>query len=199
GAAGLGLARGGGGNRGGEPAVEFAFPAPRLRFLEACTFALAGADFSASLSGRTVPQYAAVDARPGDELRFAGMRRGQWAYLALAGGIAAGRRLGSASADLRSGIGARLRPGAALAAAGPARGGGRGLPGARAPLPGDRGAVRRVRAPAEPPSVLEGAEVVLSPVRDRAGYRTEAPAFPGGEGVLPSEGVAPGTVQIPPD
>ncbi|MGH2625683.1 MAG: KipI antagonist, partial [Anaerolineales bacterium] len=35
--------------------------------------------------------------------------------------------------------------------------------------------------------------------RDRAGYRAEAPLLPGGAASLASEGIAPGTVQLPPD
>src|SRR5206468_2738796 len=66
------------------------------------------------------------------------------------------------------------------------------------PLPRDGARVRYVR-PEGPAADLDGAALVLSPVRDRSGYRTGSPRLKGGAGDLPSEGAPPGTIQLPPD
>jgi KipI family sensor histidine kinase inhibitor len=186
------------GNPQGDPALELTFPGPRLRFLEKGSFALGGGDLRAVLSGKAIPLYERLDARAGEELSFQGRRSGQWGYLALAGGLARRRHLGSASTDTRSGLG-RLVAGERIAAARRPPPDGRRIPRELAALPGPSPSVRFIPPEGPEPIALEGATVVLSPQRDRAGYRTLAPQLPGGEGSMVSEPIAPGTIQLPPD
>lgn len=46
---------------------------------------------------------------------------------------------------------------------------------------------------------LDRAVITLSPLQDRSGYRTESPVFSPGEASLMSEGLPPGTIQLPVD
>ncbi len=190
------------GNGSGAAGLEFTFPAPRLRALAGLSLALGGADFAARIDGRAVPYFERLDLKAGDELRFERPVAGQWGYLALAGGIAAPRVLGSAAADLRSGIGGRIEVGARLARERPPSADGRRIPPGLAPLPSDGIAVRAV--PAEGlPLPPQGLFLTLTPQRDRGGYRTSCSegsllSITGG-GTLPSEGIPAGTVQLPPD
>jgi biotin-dependent carboxylase-like uncharacterized protein len=187
------------GNRRNSPALEFAFPAPRFQFVEPVSFALGGADFTARLGGRPVALEERLDARAGETLTFEKQVAGQWAYLALAGGIAARRYLGSASADIRSGLSRPLVDGARLSLAGPPPPDGRPVSAGLAALPGDGAVARVIVAEGTPAASLDGVTVTLSPVRDRSGYRAAAPAFPGGAGLASPEGIASGTIQLPPD
>lgn len=187
------------GNPEGVPAVEFTFPAPRIRFLSRASFAIGGGDFEATLGGRPIPHYERIDARAGEELVFPRRRAGHWGYLALAGGVAARRHLGSASTDTRSGISRRLSPGARLGLDAPPAADGRKVPRELAALPGEAPVVRFI--PGEDPAAaqLDRAEVLLSAMQDRAGYRSDSPSFPAGTAVMASEGIPPGTIQLPPD
>jgi len=187
------------GNGEWAPALEFTFPGPRLRFLEGAAITLGGADFAAGLGGRPAPLYERLRARQGDELSFTGIRSGLWGYLALAGGISWGRILGSAAADLRSGIFGKLTAGAVLSSADASPAGGRAVPPGAAPLPGDGAVVRFVAAEDGFRAPLDGETAVLSAVRDRSGYRTLSPDLPAAEASLFSEGIPPGAIQLPPD
>ncbi|MFQ3590445.1 MAG: biotin-dependent carboxyltransferase family protein [Chloracidobacterium sp.] len=77
--------------------VEMHFPAPRLRFEQAAVLAIGGADFCPMLDGRPLANWRQYRAEPGQTLTFREPRRGRWAYLAVAGGLATPRWLGSAS------------------------------------------------------------------------------------------------------
>jgi len=187
------------GNREGAPALEFAFPGPRMAFLRNASFSLGGADFGAQLNGRPVPSYERLTAKEGEELRFEESRTGQWGYLALAGGISSRHSLGSAATDTRSGLGAPLSAGARLSLEDEPAARGRRVPPDLAPLPRRNALVRFVPALQGPPGDLDGATVTLSGVRDRSGYRTESPEFGAAQGSIPSEGIPPGTIQLPPD
>ncbi len=190
------------GNEPGAAGLEFTFPAPRLRALAGLSVALGGADFAARINGRPAPCFERLDLKPGDEIRFERPVAGQWCYLALAGGVAAPRTLGSAAADLRSGFGGRIEAGTRLARERPPPANGRRIPPGLAPLPADGIAVRAI--PAGGFSLpAEGIVLTLTVHRDRGGYRAtcaEDSLFPtAGGGTLPSEGIPHGTVQLPPD
>ena len=187
------------GNSENTPALEFTIPGPRIRFIEDTSFALGGADFAPTLAGRSIPLYERLDARAGEELAFERRLSGHWAYLALAGGIAAKRYLGSAACDTRSGISARLSAGSRLGLEGPPPANGHTVPRDWAPMPVAEPVVRFF--PSEDPNCeqLDGALVTLSVMQDRSGYRVESPTFPAGSASMLSEGVSPGTIQIPPE
>lgn len=187
------------GNREGAAALEFTYPAPRLKFTTRTSFALGGADFGALLAGRPVPLYERVDAKPGEELSFERRHAGHWGYLSLAGGVGARKFLGSAATDTRSGIGPGLSAGARLSLEEAPPPNGRTIPRDLAPMPKDEAVVRYM--PGEDPdsAALDGTAIILSVIQDRAGYRSDAPEFPPGQSTMLSEGVPPGTIQLPPE
>jgi KipI family sensor histidine kinase inhibitor len=201
------------GNHGGAPALECTIAGPTLRFLAPVRFAIAGADLGAilerdDLGAWPVPRGAAILARPGNVLRFAGRREGCRATIALAGGVDVPLVLGSASTDLLGGFGGQhgrpLGAGDRLAA--------RALA-ARAPVEAppvpltDRATVRVVLGPQagrlDPVSVRAFLRTAwrVGTASDRVGLRLEAeePLRHRGRAEIPSDGMVPGAVQVPPD
>ena len=85
------------GNPEGAAVIEFHFPAPRIRFESATTFAVTGGDFSPALNGQDIPCWEKIIASPGDLLSFGKMKTGYRGYLAVAGGVAGEEWLGSRS------------------------------------------------------------------------------------------------------
>ncbi len=86
-------------------ALELTFIGPRMTFDAEAVFAIAGADFDASIDGRPVPAWRSVRVRAGSELDCGRARRGARAYLAIAGGFAVDCTLGSAATDVNSRLG----------------------------------------------------------------------------------------------
>ena len=200
-------------NPEGAPALECTVAGPTFEFLTSCRFAVAGADLGAVLERAdlgewSVPLGASVLARPGNVLRFTGRRAGCRAYVAFQGGVEAREVMGSRATDLQSGFG--------------------GLDG-RALRSGDRIALGRPASAASgtgtqpvsyAPSVR--ARVVLGPqadhfdaatlerflagtfrlgvTSDRVGCRLEGePLRHSGPSEVLSDGMVPGSIQIPPD
>lgn len=204
------------GNAPGAAALECAVAGPALRFLAPVRLAVTGADLGAVLDREDlgpwpIPQGAAVLARPGNRLSFTGRRAGCRAYVALAGGLDVPEVLGSRATDLGSGFGGiegrALRAGDRLAT-----GAARGDPGREAAAsPRDRAGerlptLRVVLGPqddhltAESVARFLGAEYGVTAASDRIGCRLEGPRLEharGGE--IPSDGMVPGSVQVPPD
>ncbi len=87
-------------------AVEVTLGGAELLVREACLVSLGGADLGAERDDG-VPLAGGVAHRlpAGSRIRFAGARNGLRAYLALAGGIVAGRVLGSASTYATAALG----------------------------------------------------------------------------------------------
>ncbi|KTR96082.1 allophanate hydrolase [Microbacterium testaceum] len=157
------------------------------------------------VDGRARDLYAPVLVPAGAELSIAAPIAGLRSYLALRGGIVAPASLGSRSRDVLAGLGpAPLRAGDVLDA---------GVPSSGVPVidvfpfsvppalvdvavaPGPRtdwfapGAV----------STLVGTEWEVSTQADRVGIRLEGPELPRLRvGELPSEGMRPGAIQVPP-
>jgi allophanate hydrolase subunit 2 len=75
----------------------------RLRVLEDTWFSLAGGDFSSQIASGT-----AVLMRKGTRLHFDQVASGLYAYLAVPGGFESMKWLGSASTDLRNGMGMQI-------------------------------------------------------------------------------------------
>lgn len=203
-------------NPPGAAAIEVTAGGAAFAVLRATLLAVAGADLGATLSGAPLPAWTAVLARPGDLVALPA-RRGAWgarAYLALGGGVAVPPVLGSRSTHLPGGFGGlqgrALRPGDVIVAEG---GGGDPLavagrtwpPGARPPygpepalrvLPGPHAECFRPGALA----TLAQASLQISGSSNRMGYRLEgARVAYGGPVSLPSLGVLPGVIQVPPD
>jgi 5-oxoprolinase (ATP-hydrolysing) subunit C len=93
------------GNAPDAAAIEIPGVPMRVRFLTDMAFALTGADPSARLNDRRLPQNWRGFAHAGDELSLGHARRGVYSYLAVAGGIDVPPVLGSRSTHLRGGFG----------------------------------------------------------------------------------------------
>lgn len=99
------------GNPDGSAVLEIALTGACFRVLRETEFALTGADVEGSH-----PRWCSFVARPGEEIVFQRMHGGVWTYLAVAGGFAGPRWLGSVSVNARAGFGAMGQSGAELAA-----------------------------------------------------------------------------------
>lgn len=196
----------------GAAVLEVTLGGTRLRALETCTLALAGADLGAELDdGRRLAGDAVHRLSAGAEIRFAGSGTGIRAYVALAGGIDARPVLGSASTCVPAHLGGidgrALRRGDVLL---PVRRGdlgaaGRVWPARAAPHPASRpGPIRFVAGPdlrhlpTDAPEVLAAATWRVGPASDRMGIRLDGPPLPTGREIL-SHPVIPGAIQVPPD
>jgi antagonist of KipI len=214
------------GNAQGEAGVEMTLAGARLRFERGALVALGGATMAAELDGFPVPPWRPVWVRPGETLDVGAARSGCRAYLACAGGIAVPAVLGSRATYLPSSFGGvegralragdRLPLGEAGAGSDAIRraiereGRASGVaPWSVAPgaLPAYRPDPEILLLPgvhanaltAESRALLTGAEFRVSPRSDRMGIRLDGPSLSLGAPLeLASEGVAPGTVQLPP-
>lgn len=196
------------GNPDAAALLEVTLVGPELRFTEATTIAVAGADLGAMLDGRPLAPGLGASARAGSVLRFGERRSGTRAYLAIAGGIEVDPVLGSRSTDLRASFGGidgrALRAGDLLrvgAAPHPAPRRAQAQPSRDEPI--------RVLAGPHPerfaPDALDrlcDAAWTVSPAADRAGIRLDGEpirhAAPDAAEVE-SMGLAAGAIQVPLD
>ena len=182
------------GNAENAAALEMTLVGAALEFDEAATIAVTGSDFGAG-----VPLWTAVDVAAGQSLRFGPTRGGARMYLAVRGGLAVPRVMGSASTHVVTGVGGRpLRAGDVLAIG--------------------NDVVRRARAGSAPPFATEGplrvtagpqadrfggelyaAPYTVSEESNRMGLRLRGAAIPSPAGGMLTEGVPLGAVQVPPD
>src|SRR5690606_28366114 len=102
------------GNEPDAPLLELTLTGPVLRALAPCVVAVTGPALAPVVGGEAAPPYTSLALAAGDELRFAPTGVGARSYLALAGGVASRRFLGSASVDLRGLVGRPLRAGDVL-------------------------------------------------------------------------------------
>lgn len=199
------------GNPDGAAGLECALSGPELIARRGCLVAITGADFSPAVNGNEIPAWTGVYLAPGDRLSFGVRRSGARAYLAVSGGLAGERWLGSASTYLLIGRGGQQgRPLKAgdqlLAALEPAR-----------PLIAGRQLDRRLRPAYDSEPALEA---VLGPHHsrltrqsraalfdstfevtrdaDRMGYRLKGPELEVTGRELISLGLTMGAVQLPP-
>lgn len=212
------------GNDENAAVLETTLMGPAIVFESRTLFALAGADLNATLDGRRVPLWHPVVAAPGALLRFAQPALGCRTYIAVAGGIDVPLVFESRSTYLRGGFGGldgrALRAGDRLECNAPS-------PLSRAiaaSLDGDASVVARwsLGVTLRPPYaddvtvrvvpgahaallddasgvLLEEARFRISSRSDRMGYRLEGkPLALRQPTELLSEGVAFGTVQLPP-
>lgn len=87
------------------PALEVTLLGPTLRFDATCAFAIAGAQSAVTLNGREISLHETVFAKPGDELATGSTEKGTRLYIAIAGGLAAEKVLGSSSTCLLAAFG----------------------------------------------------------------------------------------------
>ena len=198
------------GNPDGAAALECALAGPTLVALSNCLVAVTGADFGPTLNGQEVPAWTSLFVAEGDRLAFSGRRGGARIYIAVGGGFAADRWLGSGATYLvvgRGGVQGRpLKRGDELRRAGPPPRpavAGRALPEpSRPPYSGEPevGAIagphaRRLGRPGRRLFYRERWAVSLD--SDRMGYRLEGPELPMVGEELLSFGLAMGCVQVP--
>jgi biotin-dependent carboxylase-like uncharacterized protein len=174
------------------------------------TAAVTGATATVQVDGRPVAQHAAIELRAGQVLDIGPARPGVRCYVAFSGGLAVPRVLGSASADLLSGLGpARLAAGDVLPLG----------PDGDAALAGCRlGEVATATAAAagapellihpgprydwldEPGlAALAGSRWTVSPNSNRVALRLAGEPLRRRRGELESEGLVIGGIQVPPD
>ena len=191
------------GNRLDAPVLEVLMQGAKLRVLEDTWIALAGANL-----GCAHAPWTASEVKAGTVLSFPVNRSGLWAYLAVPGGFAVDRWFGSASVDVRNGLGEPLVKGTQLSAA-------LRMPNATV----DRVGRRVLLPPLQrefPKSVelevlpgpqfdaftesdrdqLVTAEWTVSARSDRTGFRLEGPILSVPESIR-SEPVLPGSFQVP--
>jgi KipI family sensor histidine kinase inhibitor len=204
------------GNPDGAAGLELTLAGPTLRFLRPVRFALAGADLGAllqraDLGDWPVPPGIAVLARTGNTLSFHGRRSGCRAYLAFAGGLDVPLVLGSRSTDRGAGFGGlcgrALRKGDVLGLESTAGGTAAGIASPRPARSAASPAVVRVALGPQQGEFPEASiERFTSQVwrigslSDRVGCRLEgAPLTQRGTGEIVSDGMVPGSIQVPPD
>lgn len=200
------------GNRAEAAGLEVTAQGPDLVFDRETTFALAGADLSATLDGTRVAPGQAQRAHAGQTLKFGARVQGARAYLAVAGGLGRSARAfrGSAATDIGAGLGGlegrALRAGDVLELEPQPPFQERAVRGewARWYQPPD--VVRFIpepgsQLPSEARAGFEAAAFRISSRSNRVGYRLEGPALPSSSagGLQLSEPVAPGAIQLPPD
>ena len=93
------------GNDEGAAAIEFTAIGPSLRFERDAVIALTGAPFDARVGNTAIAAWRPLRVDAGDMLVLGRARDGLRGYLAIAGGLAAERVLGSASTDLNAALG----------------------------------------------------------------------------------------------
>lgn len=196
------------GNSPRDPAVEILLFGLVAEVLSPGLVAVTGADLGATLNGKELPLWEAVEVKPGDRIVFSSPRRGMRAYLGVAGGFEAPRVLDSASYDPLLGM-RPIRAGEVLKKrAGPTspslpRPEGRWPPElrpalsreitVRVTLGPDAGSFSR-----ESLALLFSSPFRVSPRSDRRGLRLKGPRLPAPRGDRPSEGVVSGALQVTP-
>jgi antagonist of KipI len=90
------------GNELNEAGIELKFPASTLLFHKSTIIALSGADFKARLNGQSIPINQPVLIPKNSELKFSGINRGSFCYLAIHGGLQIARWLESRSTNLKA-------------------------------------------------------------------------------------------------
>ncbi|HXM39573.1 MAG TPA: biotin-dependent carboxyltransferase family protein [Gemmatimonadales bacterium] len=201
------------GNEQSAATLECTLSGPQLVAVHSCLVAITGADFDPQINGRPAPMWTGIFLSEGEELDFAGRRSGGRsggrAYIAIAGGIAGDRWLGSVSTNLlvaRGGMhGRQLLAGDVIKALGepsvPAISG-RHLSHQLRPAYDDHTLatiagphIRRLSASDR--KVLLGSTFKVSREADRMGYRLEGPMLDASGDELLSFGLAAGAIQVP--
>jgi antagonist of KipI len=192
------------GNEDNTAAIEMTLVGVSLRFRQACTIALTGAEIA-----NPVPMFEPVSVEAGFVLDCGPLRGGARTYLAVSGGIMVPKILGSASTHLAAGFGGlhgrALRRGDMLEA-----------PKGGAARQAHSGGLREVSQPHRTIRISEGPQVqsfaqdalkrfcsteyAVTEQSNRLGLRLAGPSVePSAGGELLTEGVSLGAIQIPPN
>lgn len=203
------------GNAEDEAGLEITLMGLKVRALKDLVFALTGADLQPRLNDQPLENWRSHAMRKGDTLALKGPRTGCRAYLAVGGGLKVPRILGSKSTNLSTGFGGLcgrpLRKGDVLLCHSPEdylHHHGRTLDPQWIPVYERDWHLRVILGPQEDHFAREarkaffGPSFKVKPESDRTGIRLGGPEIVKrpdlGESII-SEGVVPGTVQIPGD
>lgn len=197
------------GNDRSAATLECTLTGPYLVAERSCLIAITGADFDPSVNGRAAPMWTGIFLKAGDELTFGRRRYGARTYIAVAGGVAADRWLGSLSTSLlaaRGGMHGRpLIAGDVIASEGDPSGpaiSGRELSDHLRPDYDDH-TLRVIAGPhmqrlgAEGRDLLFQGEFRVSRDADRMGYRLEGTQLDVTGDELLSFGLTAGALQVP--
>lgn len=195
------------GNEAGAAAIEILLGPFVAEAVSRLTIATTGTDASLVVDGSTVPGDAPVVVAAGARIVVGSPRRGLRTTLAVAGGIDVPVVLGSRSTDHTAGLGLRpLRAGDVLPIGPemPRRAGSSGSPSPPTVLPTGSVVVRVLPGPRldRLPGGLGSlgrTPWTVAPASDRTGIRLAGEPLPVDPAGLPSEGMPPGAVQVPPD
>ena len=192
------------GNDGQAALLETTVDGVALRAGTALTIAVTGAMADLQVGGRAVSPGVAVDVPAGAEIDVGPALTCVRSYVAVAGGLAVARVLGSRCRDTLSGLGTPvltvgdvLPVGPVVAAPPPVW--------FSLPAPGGPVCLRLTPGPRTDwfgpagLAALLSATYELSPTSNRIGARLTGPAVPRRRGELDSEGMVLGAVQVPPD
>lgn len=201
------------GNPPGAAVLEFVFQGPRLAVDADCLVACCGGDSRLRVDGRDLPGWQSVRVRAGQVIQPVIGAHTTWGCLSVSGGLDVPLVLGSASTYLRGAFGGLegrpLRAGDWLFS----RTEGRfpaELAGARLASPGKFQSGQSIEARVVPGPqedwfgeeglrALFTGEFTLLPESDRMGYRLQGSPIPRRSGDLLSEGMTPGSIQVPPN
>lgn len=200
------------GNQLSESALEITAVGPEICFGEANIIAITGADLSPCINGSKIPSYQAILVQKDDILSFGGMRSGVRAYIAFAGGLDVPVVMGSKATLIRNNLGGAwgraIKDGDFLPFCAPKT----FLPNmSRRRMPPERFSpneivLRVIPGPQEDSFTLQGIRCFfwygakISPEFDRMGCRLEcSPIEHSGNGSIITDGIAFGSIQVPPD
>ena len=197
------------GNAPGFATLECTLVGPALVAEEPCLIAITGADLDPRVNGAAAPLWTSLSIGPGDTLTFAGRRHGARTYIAIGGGFAGERWLGSLSTNLMTARGGQegrpLKAGDTLNSAGESRKPGvpgRNMPEQLRPDYGDH-TLHAIAGPhlnrldVESRRHLFRSHYEIGRDSDRMGYRLDGPRLKiTGEELL-SFGLVAGAVQVP--
>ncbi len=185
-----------------------------LRATQDCVLAVTGAGYRVALSIWDFPLWGTLFVRGGQRLRLIKTEGGNWAYLALAGGIQVASVLGSRATYLRGNFGGlegrRLQAGDLLEIGRTSHPMeellARSLPPERRPAYSQEAVIAVIPGPQIDHFTKRSWRAFLdssysvSPESDRMGYRLAGPPIrQRGSADLLSEGMPPGAVQVPAD
>jgi antagonist of KipI len=199
-------------NPPGAAALEIGYSTALFVARRACAIAVTGAGFKLTVNERPLRLWTCVYVRENGQIRLDKTDSGNWAYLAIHGGIQTPTTLGSRAAYLSAQLGTTparpLQPGDLLPTGDPTRpllelASRHLLPAFRpayalnptlAVIPGPQ----FDQFPPEAQRVFFSNPYTISPISDRAGYRLEgAPIVRAASGEMLSEGMARGCIQVP--
>ncbi|MET7764626.1 biotin-dependent carboxyltransferase family protein [Streptomyces sp. NPDC005393] len=194
------------GNPEGAATLETTLTGCALRLRRAATVAVTGAPCPVTVDGRPAAWGAPLRIPAGALLEAGAATHGVRSYMAFDGGVEAEAVLGSRATDVLSGLGPAPLVDGAVLRLGPPRG-----PAPRVDWVPHQGVTREVVLPVvlgprddwfttAGLHTLTTGDFRVSAASNRIGLRTEGPCLERAkEGELPSEGMALGALQVPPD